>query len=620
MSEEEKELDPVTGEPIEEDVENDAIIGVAFRRSMQVLAAVLLVVAVGYGVWRLVSAGDEAEETTLEAEAPVQTEAPAGVAGPPPLPFVDVTLEAGIDFVHENGAAGDKLLPETMGSGAAFFDADSDGDPDLLLINGRSWAGRSKATSALYRNDGGTFVDITAEAGLETDLYGQGVAIGDIDADGLPDVYITAVGENRLLRNLGGRFEDVTDQAGVGGGAEQWSTSAAFVDIDGDQDLDLFVGNYVKWSPQIDAEVDYRLTGVGRAYGPPVNYQGTFCTLYRNDGGVFTDISAEAGIEIRNPATDVPVAKALGVAVIDLEGDGDMDLMVANDTVQNFLFQNRGDGSFEEVGELFGLAYGRAGEATGAMGIDVGHYRNDGDVGFVIGNFANEMSSLYASQGEATLYVDEAITEGIGAPSRTLLTFGVLFFDVDLDGRLDVLQTNGHLENEIASVDPSQSYEQPSQLFWNAGPDSRSTFIEVPLEQAGALATPLVGRASAYADIDGDGDLDAILTQTGRRPLLLRNDQATGHHWLRVRLVDPQSTNRDAIGAWAELRTGGVVQRRQVMPTRSYLSQSEPTLTFGLGESATIDSLTIRWPDGAEQSVDPASLQIDAEQTIERSN
>ncbi|MEO1368901.1 MAG: ASPIC/UnbV domain-containing protein, partial [Acidobacteriota bacterium] len=275
--------------------------------------------------------------------------------------------------------------------------------------------------------------------------------------------------------------------------------------------------------------------------------------------------------------------------------------------------------TFEEIGEPFGLAYGRAGEATGAMGIDVGHFRNDPDFGFVIGNFANEMSSLYASQGgEASLFVDESITEGIGAPTRTFLTFGVLLFDVDLDGRLDILQTNGHLENEISSVDPSQTYEQRSQLFWNAGLDARSTFVEVDPAQTGDLAMPLVGRASAYADIDGDDDLDVVLTQAGRRSLLLRNDQQTGHGWLRLRLRDGDSANPDAIGAWVTVETDRGPQRRQVMPTRSYLSQSEHALTFGLGDGADVRSVTVRWPDGAEQSVDPEGLAPGQEHVIER--
>ena len=292
-----------------------------------------------------------------------------------------------------------------------------------------------------------------------------------------------------------------------------------------------------------------------------------------------------------------------------------MDLFIANDTVQNFFLRNLGDGTFEESAAFWGLAYGRNGEATGAMGVDAGYYRNDGELGFAIGNFANEMTSLYISQGDPSLYADEAIGEGIGAPSRLMLSFGVLFLDYDLDGRLDLLQTNGHLEGEINAVDPSQTYEQAPQLFWNAGFDQRQTFTPVPGESVGDLSTPLVGRASATADVDGDGDLDLLLTQVGREPVLLRNDQQLGNHWLRLKLRDSGS-NWQAIGARVELKSGGVTQRRQVMPTRSYLSQSELPLTFGLGPNESVESLIVVWPDGTTQSV--SEIALDTQMTIQK--
>ncbi len=591
---------------------DDSIIGRALRWSA--LALVIGAAAIGALLWLARRPAEVAPEQTLERTAPVAVDTAIEA---PPVRFVDVTAEAGIDFVHVNGAEGDKLLPETMGSGAAFFDYDNDDDPDLLLVNSTYWphsaarpAGPSqRPRSALYGNaGGGRFEDVSAAAGLDLSLYGTAAAVGDYDGDGWRDLFIAAVGENRLLRNVNGRFTDVTAAAGVAGAADEWSTSSAFVDYDGDGDLDLFVCNYVRWSKEIDLQLDYRLTGVGRAYGPPLNYEGTFPYLYRNEGdGTFTDVSAESGVQVRNEATGGPVAKALAVAPVDVDRDGRIDLLVANDTVRNFLYHNQGDGTFQEVGELWGLAYGRNGEATGAMGVDAGHYRNDGELGFAIGNFANEMTSLYISQGDPTFFADEAIGEGIGAPSRLMLSFGVLMFDYDLDGRLDLLQVNGHLESEINSVDPSQTYEQPSQLFWNAGPEQRQGFVPVDLTTAGDLAMPIVGRGSALADVDGDGDQDVVLTQTGRRAVLLRNDQQTAHHWLAVRLVDG-GANKDAIGAWIELEAAGRTQRRQVMPTRSYLSQSERTVHFGLGDSDKIDALRVVWPDGAVQPVEPPAV------------
>ena len=596
----------------EETPGDDAVIGRAFRGSLSVFGAIALIVLVAVYLSR--RSGETDPERSIDVTRP---ETVIGNTAPPVVRFTDISKEAGIDFVHYSGAYGDKLLPETMGGGAAFFDYDNDGDQDLLFINSANWAHKAvpspTPTMKLYGNDGrGHFDDVTVSAGLSESFYGMGAAVADYDADGWTDVFITAVGSNHLYRNRNGTFQEETARAGVSGKAESWSSSAGFFDYDNDGDLDLFVANYVQWSKEIDLQVDFRLAGVGRAYGPPQEYAGSFSYLYRNNGdGTFDDVSESSGIQIRNPATGVPVGKALALAPMDVDQDGWLDLFIANDTVRNFFFHNNGDGTFEETGEMFGLAYGPDGNATGAMGVDGGYYRNDRRVGFMIGNFANEMTSVYVSQDDPSLFVDDAIGEGIGAPSRRALTFGLFLFDYDLDGRLDMLQTNGHIEDQINRVDPSQTYGQAAQLFWNGGP-GRNKFVPVAPQTVGDLNRKIVGRAAAYADIDEDGDLDVALTQTGGPPLVLRNDQDLGHHWLRVRLTG-RSPGDNVIGSWIELTAGGFTQRRQVMPTRSYLSQVELPVTFGLGTADRIDELKVIWPDGTEQSV----LDVAVDQVVE---
>ena len=346
----------------------------------------------------------------------------------PRIVFTDIATEAGIDFTHVSGAYGERLLPETMGGGVAFLDYDSDGHQDLLLVNSGHWPWRETATTdgslRLYRNRGdGRFDDVSDAAGLDWTFYGMGVAVGDYDADGRTDLFVTAVGRNRLLRNIDGeRFEDATADAGVAGADDAWSTGAAFFDADGDGDLDLFVCNYVGWSPEIDRAVDFRLTGIGRAYGPPTDFPGTDSYLYRNDGGVFADVSAEAGVEVANPSTGAPVGKALAVHPVDVDDDGLLDLIVANDTVRNFVFLNQGEGRFREVGIDTGLAFDTTGSATGAMGVDALRF-GEAMLGVAIGNFANEMSSFYVKRGQERVFSDDVIvagmpyTEHYGSPS-----------------------------------------------------------------------------------------------------------------------------------------------------------------------------------------------------------
>ncbi|MDH5306638.1 MAG: CRTAC1 family protein [Myxococcales bacterium] len=588
--------------------EDDRIIGHAFRWS---LAAAALVAGIAALV--LFGSREQPEAPALVARGPIELprQLDQSQAALPLVPFRDVTRAAGIDFVHENGARGEKLLPETMGAGVAFLDYDADGDQDLLFVNSRRWSAGSAAdaTPALYRNDGsGRFENVTAGSGLDVSFYGQGVAVGDYDNDGAADVFVSALGSNHLFRNAGGRFEEVTARAGVAGDARAWSTSAGFFDVDNDGDLDLFVCNYVAWSREVDLELHFTLNGVDRAYGPPKLYEGTHSYLYRNDGdGRFSDISAQAGIQIDNPATGRPMGKALALTFADADRDGDLDVFVANDTVQNFVFRNDGGGAFSELGAESGFAFDNNGAATGAMGIDAADFDNRGALAVGVGNFANETSSFYVQQNDPWQFVDVANAYGIGSPSRLKLSFGLFFFDYDLDGRLDLLQSNGHLEDGINEIQPSQTYRQAAQLFWNCGTEQRGCFAAVADERLGDLARPIVGRGAAYGDIDGDGDLDVVLTQTGGPPLLIRNDQDLGHHWLRVRLVGRRS-NRDAIGAVIELRAGGTTQRRQVMPTRSYLSQVEMPVTFGLGAAGSIEWLRVVWPDGSTQEIAPGAI------------
>ncbi|TWU19289.1 CRTAC1 family protein [Allorhodopirellula heiligendammensis] len=604
----------------ESELRDDAAIGRAMRGSLIVLGCLVVAgAAVAYALSRPEPALPvrESELAAVEMRALPTVELPTAK-------FTDITEQAGIDFVHNNGAIGDKLLPETMGGGAAFFDFDSDGDQDLLMVNSKDWpwddASDRSGTSSLYRNEGGQFIDVTSGSGLDVPLYGMGAAVGDFDNDGLVDVFITAVGENRLFRNRGdGKFEDVTAAAGVGGDEDRWSSSTGWFDFDNDGDLDLFVCNYVSWSREYDQSQGFQLVGGGRAYGRPQNFEGSYPYLYRNEGdGKFTDVSESSGVQIRNPATGVPLSKSLGLAICDFDNNGTLDLIVANDTVQNLLLRNDGNGHFTEMGALAGIAFDSTGAARGAMGIDVTSFRDRRAMAVAIGNFSNEMTALYVTKAGQMQFFDEALSTGLGPSTRLLLTFGLAYLDFDLDGRLDLFCANGHLEEDINRVQPSQHYEQPPQLFWNAGPEFGTEFLAMGEPQVGPdLLKPMAGRGATFADIDDDGDLDVLITASGRAPRLLRNDQELGHHWLRIKLVgDAKLCNRDAIGAWVEVAVGDEVLSKQVMPTRSYLSQVELPLTFGLGESDNVKNVTVQWPDGERVELGP--LAVDQTHVIER--
>ncbi|HUR55531.1 MAG TPA: CRTAC1 family protein [Gemmataceae bacterium] len=597
------------------------------------LAAALLTIVGGFVAYRYLKKPPEERGEIKVPEAGKRLTAEV-----PTVRFTDVTAKSGVAFHHTNGYTPNKLMPETIGGGVAVLDFDGDGKPDILFVNSGKWPGHSfgddaswSPTLRLYRNKGDfTFEDVTVAAGLgQLRAYGMGVCVGDYDNDGRPDFFVSCVGKHHLFHNIDGkRFEDVTDAAGVGGGPDlpfsagkdeftKWKplipfgASCTFLDYDGDGRLDLFVTHYVSWSPAIDLAINSTLGGVARTFVRPTDFDGSQCKLFRNlDGKSFEDVSEKAGIQVKEKeGTDANarlrnVGKALGVIACDMDGDGFPEIMVANDTVRNFLFHNRpdleGNRVFKEDGYHVGAGYADTGTPRGGMGIDWGEFA-PGRCAIVIANFANEPVTFFDRENPKLLRVsDAAQTVGLAGPSRATLKFGTFFFDYDNDGRLDLLLCNGHIEPEIAKIQASQTHAQPAQLFWNTG-DRQCYYQPATAKESGDdLFKPMVGRGCAFADFDGDGNLDVVLVANGGRARVLRNEGKKGNNWVRLDLRgDGVKSNRSAIGAVVTIEAGGKTITREVIGARGYLSQPELVVHAGLGDAKKIDKVTVRWPGKA---------------------
>lgn len=508
------------------------------------------------------------------------------------ITFRDITQKTGIHFVHNNAAFGKKYLPETMGPGVAFIDYDNDGWPDIFIVNGMDWPGHAskRSTPKLYHNNhDGTFTDVTHKAGLDVEMFGMGVAVGDYDNDGYDDLFITALGQSRLFHNNGnGTFTDVTQKAGLLG-PKEFSTSAAWVDYDRDGKLDLVVANYVQWS--LEGDLYCTLDGKSKSYCTPESYKGASVRLWHNRGdGTFEDVTKKAGLW-------EPTSKTLGIAILDYDNDGWPDLLFSNDTQPNKLYRNNGNGTFTEKAVVAGVAFSEDGVARAGMGVDAADYDRSGMASILITNFSNQMLSLYHNEGKG-LFVDEAPRSEIGRNSLLTLGFGCFFFDYDLDGWPDILIANGHIDGDIQRVQPNVKYAMPPHIFRNLG---KGNFQEVTKSLGAGFATPRVGRGAAYGDINNDGRLDLLLSTNGGPVFLFENEftgnPAAANKSLRIKLIGTKS-NRDGIGTVVKLTAGGEPQSEMLRSGSSYLSASELVLTFGLAMHDHADSIEILWPSG----------------------
>ena len=497
--------------------------------------------------------------------------------------FTDNTKAAGIDFLHRNGAKGKRLFPEPNGAGCAFLDYDSDGWMDIYLVNSGNFQ-NPNAPNALYRNNGNdTFTDLTKEAGVGNTGFGSGICVGDYDNDGWEDIYICNFGRNVLYRNLGdGTFSDVTEKSGVE--EHSWSTSATFFDADSDGDLDLYVANYLIYSVETDG---CQLESL-RVYCGPDNYPPANDSFYRNNGdGTFQNDSISAGL--------VHSGRGFGVITGDYDNDGDRDIFVANDLSPNFLYRNNGDGQFEEIGFLAGVALSEDGTVGNGMGIDLSDYNNDGSLDLVVTNYQSQVNTVYRNDLDG-FFTDVSFVSGTGLPSFPLLSWGCGFVDVDNDGWRDLFVVNGHIHDNIDQFDDIGDYAQPKQLFRNL---RTGTFLDMSSKSGKALIEPQVSRGAAFGDYDNDGDIDILINNLQGLATLLRNDGGNDRSWIRVSIRPPAQSLMARVFVETD---DGLSQIDEAQSGGSYVSHNDTRLLFGL-EDADFVRVWVQWQDGTHSEV-----------------